>query len=143
MFSRAAALCVSSTGMRLHRAHLLRPSPPARGRRGEFDGGQFFFFGAGEAPSWVFQQRKSCNPSSLSTPLVADVVRLTSKVYTRPIQKPVMVFGISTSMVRPFSRSASALSVCSAASGSSLPPTSTAAVPASSSTVETEGPDCF
>jgi hypothetical protein len=46
--------------------------------------------------------------------------------------------GISTSMVRPFSRSATTLNVGSAASGSSPPPSSTAAVPTSGSTVETE-----
>jgi hypothetical protein len=84
------------------------------------------------------QQHRSWKHPTSSTPSAAYVCRLTSNVYTRPIQKPVMDSGISTSKVRPFLRSATALNVGLAARGSSLHPSSPATVPTSSSTVETE-----
>jgi hypothetical protein len=43
-----------AAGLLLLRTFLLRLSPPARGRCGEFDGGLFFFIAVGEATSYAF-----------------------------------------------------------------------------------------
>jgi hypothetical protein len=94
--------------------------PPARGRCGEFDGRPVFFHGVGGESSAAssIQQLWSLEAIFLSTSSAVGESRPTSKVFQRPIQKPVKGSGTClTSKVRPISRSANTLNISTAASG--------------------------
>jgi hypothetical protein len=71
--------------------HSLRMPPPARGRCGEFDGMPVFFHGVGGESSAAssIQQLWSLEAIFLSTSSAVGESRPTSKVFQRPIQKPV------------------------------------------------------
>jgi hypothetical protein len=99
--------------------YFLRPSPPIRGRNGEFDGGSFCIAGVGKesSASSSAKQQWSWEAIFLSITSAADGSRPTSKANPWPIQKPAKGSGESTSFVRPLLRSAVAYYVCTEASG--------------------------